>query len=502
MRLRHTPPVLSAMAALAIVLGLPLPPVRAALGAQGAEADVSRLVGALLGATPLLTDLEELTDRIGGRATGSPANLRAVDWSLARLRAAGVDARKESFTMPGLWLERSAAAVIRGDGIDFSPRVAAMPFSASTPTGGLTRPLVSVGRGSEADYKAAGDRARGAFVLVETDELKDLDGLFREYGEAAGVEARAEAAGADGVVYVGSRPNSLLYRHNVSAGPKNTKPMLIMERDGALRALRLIKSGQSLTLTETIDVNAGPAYESFNVVAEIPGSTRPQEIVLFGAHLDSWDLGTGTLDNGANAMMMIDIARQIHRLGLKPARTIRLVLWNGEEQGLEGSFGYTKSHEAELDRHIVAGSIDTGCGRVNGFFTAGRSDLMPEVDKALEPVKGLGPFAQVNLPLVGTDNYDFMMQGVPNLVANQLSATYGPNYHARSDEFDKCDPNDLRLNAAIIGSLVFEFAQSSVVLPRHSRTQVEDLIRTTDLGDQMKAFGLWDAWVDGSRGRK
>jgi carboxypeptidase Q len=475
---------------------------RTVLFAQAPESDVSRLIGALLGDTPILSDLEELTDRIGGRATGSPANLRAVDWSLARLCAAGVDARKESFTMPGLWLERSASAVVRGDGFEFSPRVAAMPFSGATPAGGLTKPLVSVGHGTEADYKAAGEKVRGAFALVETELLKDLDGLFREYGEAVGIEARADAAGAAGVVYVGSRPNSLLYRHNVSAGPKNTKPMLVMERDGGLRALRLLESGQSLTLTETLDINSGPAYESFNVIAEIPGSSRAQDVVLFGAHLDSWDLGTGTLDNGANAMMMIDIARQMHRLGLKPARTIRLGLWNGEEQGLLGSFGYAKSHEAELDRHVVAGSIDTGCGRVNGFFTNGRADLIPEVDKALEPVRGLGPFTQVNLPLVGTDNYDFMMQGVPNLVANQLSATYGPNYHARSDEFDKCDPNDLRLNAAIIGALVFKFAQSSVVLPRHSRSQIEALIKSTDLGDQMKAFGLWEAWADGSRGRK
>jgi hypothetical protein len=475
---------------------------RGVLVAQSPETDVSRLVGALLGDTPLVTDLEELTDRIGGRATGSPANLRAVDWSLARLRAAGVDARRESFIMPGLWLERSASAVVRGDGIEFSPRVAAMPFSGATPAGGLTKPLISVGKGTEADYKAASEKVRGAFALVETELLEDLDGLFREYGEAVGIEARAEAAGAAGVVYVGSRPNSLLYRHNVSAGLKNTKPMLVMERDGGLRALRLLESGQSLTLTETVDVNSGPAYQSENVIAEIPGSGRAQEIVLFGAHLDSWDLGTGTLDNGANAMMMIDIARQIRRLGLKPARTIRLVLWNGEEQGLQGSFGYTKSHESELDHHVLAGSIDTGCGRVNGFFTGGRADLVSQVDAALEPVKGLGPFTQVNLPLVGTDNYDFMMQGIPNLVANQLSASYGPNYHARSDEFDKCDPNDLRLNAAIIGALVFEFARSSVVLPRHSRAQVEGLIKTTDLGDQMKAFGMWDAWVDGSRGRK
>jgi len=121
-----------------------------------------------------------------------------------------------------------------------------------------------------------------------------------------------------------------------------------------------------------------------------------------GAHLDSWDLGGGTLDNGANAVLLIDVARQIVRLGLKPSRTIRLVLWNGEELGMRGSFGYVQAHAAELDRHVVAGAVDIGCGRVTGFYTNGRPDLVPIVDRLLAPQAGLGPFAQVDAPVVGT----------------------------------------------------------------------------------------------------
>ena len=172
--------------------------------------DASRLVAALLGDTPMLSDLETLTDRIGGRPTGSAANQRAFDWALERFREAGVAARKEPFQMPGLWLERSARATVKGDGVAFIPRVAALPFSVATPGSGLTAPLVDAGRGTEADFATLGGRARGAFVLIETDELLDLDGLFREYVEAGHIERRAIAAGATGLVYMSSRPGNTL----------------------------------------------------------------------------------------------------------------------------------------------------------------------------------------------------------------------------------------------------------------------------------------------------
>lgn len=484
--------------AVALLATTPIAPAGTSAPAQPDAA----LVASFLGDTPLLKDLASLTDEVGGRATGSPANLRAVEWALARFREAGVDARKESFVMPAVWLERSASAKVSSPGVTFSPRIAAMPFSTSTPKGGLTAPLLDAGSGDEAVFKALGGRAKGAFLLVETHELRDIDGLFREYNDAVGIEQRAFAAGAAGVVYMGSRPNNLLYRHNVSVGPKNTRPMMVMERDGALRALRLLRGGQALHLTASIDVDFRRNAESFNVIGEIRGSTRPDEVVVLGAHLDSWDLGTGALDNGANVVLLIDVARQMKRLGVRPARTMRFILWNGEEQGLYGSSAYTRQHEAELDRHVVAASFDIGCGRISGFFTGGRPELVHEVEKALGAVRGLGPFVQVDAPIVGTDNFDFMMHGVPNLVANQEPALYGPNYHARSDELDKCDPQQLRLNTAVVAALGLGFASSDLRLPRQSRAQIEELVRTTDLGAQMKAFNMWEDWVNGVRGRR
>ncbi len=475
----------------------------AAAPAQSSDADVARLTAALLGDTPLLRDLETLTDRFGGRATGSDANRAAVEWALARFREAGVDARTEAFDMPGQWLERSASAAVRGSGVAFSPRVAAMPFSVGTPATGASAPLLDGGRGDSAAIASLGGSAQGAWILIEQAELKDIDGLFREYAESGQIEAKAWRAHALGVVYMGSRPHNLLYRHNLNLGYQNREHLgLVMERDAALRALRLLRAGTPLSLNATLDLQRGPAYQSANVIGEIRGSTRPDEIVLIGAHLDSWDLGSGALDNGANAMMVLDIARQMKRLGIRPTRTIRFALWSGEEQGMYGSLGYTRTHAAELDKHVMTTSLDIGTGRINGFFTGGRADLLPAIDLALMPVSGLGQFTQVNAPIIGTDNYDFMLEGVANLVANQESANYGPNYHARSDEFGMVDQQQLRLNGAILASMTLRFAEMPVTWTRQSRAEIDRLVATTDLRAQMEQFGMWDDWASGARGRK
>jgi carboxypeptidase Q len=467
--------------------------------AAAAAVDAERLVAALMGSTPLVEDLRSLTDEIGGRPTGSAANERSIEWGLARFRAMGVDARRESFPMPARWLERSARATVRGP-VSFSPAVAAMPFSMTT--AGTTARLLDAGKGTEADFARLGSSVRGAFLLVETEELADLDGLFREYAEAAGAEKRAAAADAAGVVYMGSRPRNLLYRHTAARGAKNDRLLLIMEREGAQRALRLVRAGRALDLAVEIDAERGGGYESANVVGEIRGTEKPEEIVLLGAHLDSWDLGTGALDNGCNVTLVLDVARQVKTLGLRPRRTLRFVLWNGEEQGLVGSLGYVKRHAAELDRHVATVTLDIGSGRLTGFFTGGRPELEPVLTRVLKPVEGLGPFVHSNDPIVGTDNYDFMIEGVANLVANQDSANYGPNYHARSDTFDKVDQRQLRLNAAAAAAVVWGLAEGDVTWRRQTAAEVEALVNGTSLKDQMTSFDLWESWTDGSRRRK
>lgn len=466
-----------------------------------ADDDASRLVGAMLGDTPLTTDLQSLTDRIGGRITGTPANEAAIEWAMERFGAAGVPARKEVFEMPYQWQELAVSASISGDSA-FVPGIVAQPFSAGAD--GITGALVDGGTGTAADFLRLGDIAKDAFILIETPVLDDdvgLGGLFAEYDAAAASAPLAEQAGAAGVVFMSSRPRNLLYRLPILSA-KGRQPVLLMEREDALRAQRLLRSGEALTLTATIELDSGYAYPSANVIGEIRGSEKPHEIVVVGAHLDSHDLGTGALDNGANVVMLIDIARQMTSLGLAPKRTIRFALWNGEEQGLIGSWRYTQQHHEELDDHVMAASFDIGTGRILGFFTGGMAELGPMVDDYLHDVSGLGPFTQVNVPLVGTDNFDFMMQGVPNLIAMQADANYASNYHAASDTFDKVDRQQLKLNSAIAAAMTWGFANSPERLPRWTRAQIDDLVSKTDLEHQMRNFGVWDDWASGDRGRQ
>ena len=464
--------------------------------------DTGRLISALLAETPLASDLRTLTDQIGGRVTGSPANEQSVAWAVGRFEAAGVAARAEAFTMPRLWLEKASRVTITGS-LDFAPRVVAKAFS--TGTEGLSAPLLDGGFGGAADFARLGTAARGAWILVETAVLDDaagLGGLFGSYMDEAATERRGAEAGAAGVVFMSTRPKNLLYRYFSSFGPANVKPVLVMEREGAQRALRGLRHGGGLMLSAHIDVTDGGEFESHNVIAEIPGSERRDEIVLIGAHLDSWGLGTGALDNGANVALVIDIARQIVALGLRPKRTIRFALWNGEEQGMLGSLAYTKAHANELDNHVMTSSYDIGSGRITGFFTNGRGELIAAVERHLAPVAALGPFQHVNAPIVGTDNFDFMLEGVPNLVANQDSANYPSNYHARSDTLDKVDLRQLKLNAAIAAAVTYGFAASDEVHGRDDRAAIEAIIETPAVRAAMKAMGVLDAWDNGERGRK
>ncbi len=466
---------------------------------ENSEAD--RLVAAMLQETPVITDLQQLCDEIGGRPTGSKANLEAVEWAMKKFKDAGVTAKKEKFTMPKFWLERSSKAKISGD-VSYTPGVIAMPFSTPTPKTGLKAPLIEVGHGTETDFKRVGPKAKGAFILVETEELRDIEGLLREYADGAAIEKRAFAAGVAGVVYMSSRPRCLLYQHGASLGENNKHPMLVMVREQAKRALRLLRRGKTLFLTAIIDIQSGGAYESFNVIGEIKGTEKPGEIVVISAHLDSWDAGTGANDNGCNVAIVIDVARQMKRLGIKPRRTVRFALWNGEEQGLVGSWKYTLGHLDEMDGHVMACSLDTGSGRITGFVTGGRGEIIEPLKRALKPVEGLGPFNYINIPMLGTDHYDFMMQGIPAIMFDQDPADYGFDYHAESDTFDKVDLRQLKLNASILAAYTYGFANMDVTWKRHTRAEIQKLVDTTDLGNQMESFGLLPGWLDGSRGRK
>jgi hypothetical protein len=478
---------------------LPLSILAAALLLRGDDVQ-ERIVGRTFGATPLLSDLAELCDRIGGRPTGSPACERAIEWGVAKFRAAGADSvATESFEIPAMWLPGEAAAECTAPE-HFAIRLAAAPYSAST-NGTLEAAVVDAGEGSDADFAKLGTRAKGAIALISTREMKTLDDLFAEYMRTPALLEAARKAGVAAILLQSTRPHGLLYRHPLAmANESPAPPAAVLSREHAGRLARLAAAGE-VRVRLRLDNRTGGAFQSRNVIAEIRGREHPDEIVLLGAHLDSWDLGTGADDNGANAAMVIDAARTLHSLGVRPRRTIRFALFTGEEQGMYGSKGYVERHRSEMDRHDAAIVFDIGTGRTTGFFLNGREDLRTPLEKALAGLSGFELNENPGDAIDGTDNFDFLLSGVPNLVANQDAAPYLPNYHAESDTFDKINARELKANTAIAASLVWALAESPERFGRRqTKEEVDKLIGDTKLEPQMRAFAQWEDYRSGRRG--
>ncbi len=454
------------------------------------------------GPTPLLDDLRELCDGIGGRPTGSTACDRAVDWAAARFRAAGMESTwTETYTIPQSWAGGADRAECVAP-VEFPIRVAAGPFSAPTPgERPLEAPLVNAGDGSAESFGQLGDRARGAIALVLSPEMKTEADLFAEYGRDGAVFAAAQRAGVAALLVQSSRPGVLLYRHPMGLGSGNLPfPAAIVARVHAERLARLSLQGE-VHVRLDLPSRIGGSYLARNVVAEIRGRERPEEIVLIGAHLDSWDLGTGAEDNGVNAAMIIDIARSFRALGVAPRRTVRFVLFTGEEQGMLGSEAYVLQHAAEMGRHVAMIAFDTGSGHTSGFYLNGREDLRRPIARALAAVPGLRANDDSLKAIDGTDNFDFLISGVPNLIARQEWAPYLPSYHAETDVYDAVNPHEAKNNAALAAALVWGLAESDDrPAPRQTHAEVEKLLRDTKLDEQMKNAGQWDDWVAGKRG--
>jgi hypothetical protein len=360
---------------------------------------------------------------------------------------------------------------------------------------------VNAGDGSGESFARLGDKARGSIALVLSPEMKTEADLFAEYGRDGPVFAAALRAGVAALLVQSTQHGVLLYRHLMGWGSNGPPlPAAIVARVHAARLARLSERGEVRVRLDLPSHFGGP-YQARNVVAEIRGRALPEEIMLIGAHLDSWDLGTGAEDNGVNAAMVIDIARSFKALGVLPRRTVRFVLFTGEEQGMFGSEAYVLQHASEMGRHVAMITFDTGSGHTSGFYLNGRDELRRPINQALAAVPGMSAPDDTLEAIDGTDNFDFLLSGVPNLIARQEWAPYLPNYHAESDVYDAVNPREARNNAALAAVLVWELAENpSRPAPRQTRAEVEKLLHDSKMDDQMKSFGQWNDWVAGKRG--
>jgi hypothetical protein len=459
-----------------------------------------RLATRALGDTPLLTDLRELCDTIGGRPTGSPSCDRAVEWAARKFREIGIqNVNVEPFTGQSLWLPGSADAAATAP-VKFNIRIAAAPMSPST-KGPLEARLLDLGEAKPEDFAKLGAAIKGAIVLVHSAEMKTFDDLFAEYFRNTTLLESASKYQPAAMLLESTRPRGLLYRHPISLDTSySPMPAAVISREHAERLARLTEKGE-VRVRLAITNQTAPTYQSKNVIAEIRGREKPDEIVLIGAHLDSWDLGTGAEDNGVNAAMVIDVARAFHDLGLVPRRTVRFALFTGEEQGMVGSEAYVARHKNELDRVAAVIMYDMGSGHTSGFFLNGREELRKPVNAALDAVGGLNANEHLPDAIDGTDNFDFMISGVPNLVAFQDANAYLPDYHAESDTFDRVNAREEKTNQAIAAVLLWSFAENPErPAKRQTRAEVEKLVIDTKLDEQMKAFRQWNDFKAGKRG--
>jgi carboxypeptidase Q len=472
------------------------PPEAVALGAAAAK-----ILPAVMGPSPLAENLRRLTDQVGGRMSGSPQMRKAVEWAVAAFRAAGVEVHTEKYTLPVQWSEGDTRLELLGP-VRFPVHLVSTGWSPALPAGGVEANLVDVGDGGEEAFTRAGG-IRGAVLLVRSDIGSTWADLMNEYLQPPGIIARAMQGGAAAILWTGARERTLLYRHtNSLAGQVDRIAQAVVAREDALRLARLAAADPKLRVRLSMPNRIGGPVEQENVVGEIPGREKKDEAVILGAHLDSWELGTGALDDGCNAALVIEAARAIRAAGLVPRRSLRFVLFSGEEQGTIGSFEYVKSHRGEMDRIRAMIALDAGSGRITGFSLGGRREIEDGVRESLKPLEEWGSTQHTPDAFFGTDNFDFLLEGVPTLVANQEISNYLLNYHAASDTFDKVDLRELKINTALAAVAAWGIADRPEPLGRRqSRAEIDALLKETGLDQQMKALGYWEAWQSGRRGR-
>jgi carboxypeptidase Q len=474
----------------------------------------NKVIQAALAPSPLESNLHHLTDEIGGRVPGTVAMQHAVEWGTQAFTAAGSDSvHAEGFTIPNSWAEGATELTATtsyqiGEKVGgtvlsvFRVRAVSVAWApALAPTKHI--PIVDVGEGTAADFQKAGD-VSGKLLLVHTTVLKTWDDLFAEYAKAPPIIDLAVKAKAKAIAFMATREHDILYRHtNSGEGEIDKLPMVIVAREDGERIARLLAGGNKVWGDLSIPNQIGGPIRSSNVVAEIRGSEKPDEFVILGAHLDSWELGTGALDNGCNAALVIDALRAIKASGVKPRRTIRFVLFSGEEQGLIGSHAYAVAHRHELDKAAGVVVYDSGTGKTTGFAVGGRKDIIDTARELIQPlaqfdVKDLKPDMEW-----GTDHFDFMLEGVPTFVADQVEANYLENYHAISDTYDKVDFAQLKKHVAEAAAMAIGLANlPEKIGPRLTHDQIEQTMRDTNSVEMLKADGIWDDWVSGKRGRQ
>jgi Zn-dependent M28 family amino/carboxypeptidase len=244
-------------------------------------------------------------------------------------------------------------------------------------------------------------------------------------------------------------------------------PQIVISNDNYAQFQRLVQRGESVRIEADIKNSfTSETLQQSNTVAEIRGRDKADEVVLVGAHLDSWDLATGGTDNGAGAIAVLEAARLLVASGVHPRRTIRFVLFTGEEEGLFGSQAYAADHEKELDKFQAVLVLDNGSGRITGMPLQGRDELRDMWTSMLAPVASLGPLTVRSGIKTGTDHLAFAQYGVPSFNYDQLSRGYDHTHHSQVDDYSHAIPREIAQAATIMAVNAWQLADMPQLLPR------------------------------------
>jgi carboxypeptidase Q len=466
---------------------------------DGTMPALTAIAGQGMMSTEAYDDLEEISDYIGARVTGSTQAGQAVQWGMQKMRAIGLEnVRAEKWQISRGWTRGSAAAEMVTP-IHRRLSVDSMGWVGSTKEGGEESEIVPVNINhleDEIKDNSASWSGKVLLIVKKGAAPPPQPGVsgFAKFGDFL-----KKAHDAHAVAIIGGQgggfPAGMHLTHTGAMGFDTYYeiPVVSMIAEDQQQIGRFLDQGKSVRVKINVQnrVTTGPV-DSANVVGEIRGTEHPEQVIVVGGHLDSWDLADGATDDGCGVATTLGAAKAIKLSGFKPKRTIRFVLFTGEEQGLLGSIAYTKTHKDELPNHVAALILDNGQGPVVKLNLGGRDDLIPAVKKFADSVKSFGEVEVDDNTVFGTDAGPFILAGLPGINMGQDSPEYKYTHHSAVDTFDKVKPDLLTRDATVMGLTAFWIADrpERLASPWPPEKTAKMLVEKHNDG-MLKAFGLW-----------
>jgi carboxypeptidase Q len=440
--------------------------------------------------------LTELSDDIGSRVTGSPAERKAEEWGVAKMKAMGLEnVHTEKYQLWRGWTRGTAEAELLTP-TRHKLHVDAMGWTGSTAPSGAEGDIVTVNMFDLDNEIKNVSRLRGkiALVIMRGRPSKESAQLFVQFGDFL------KAAGPVGVIAViggqgGGKSLGMNLTHTGILGFDTdfAIPVVSMTAEDQNQIERYIAHG----ITPRVRFNVQNSFtngpvEAANVVGEIRGRESPEQVFVAGAHLDSWDLAQGATDNGSGTACVLGAADSIMRSGQRPRRTIRFVLFTGEEQGLDGSFAYVKQHKGEMANHLGDLVLDLGQGAVKGFQLGGRDDLVEVFRPFVRALSSIKPILVDDKVESGTDTLPFSIAGLPGINMNQDTSEYWYNHHSAADALEAQKPEILAQNSLLMALAAFWIAdRPERFASPWPAERTAKMMRAQNEYEELKAFGLW-----------